>query len=73
MTSTNFPSVVELNFVRNPLNPELNPICHLLVLLGAHHILHVNRIRVNSKTGPISPYSNPVRSSLIHSTIHKSL
>jgi len=23
----------------NPLNAELNPICHLLALLGAHHIL----------------------------------
>ena len=31
----------------NPLNAELNLICHLLALLGAHHILHVNRIRVN--------------------------
>jgi len=31
----------------NPLNAELNPICHLLTLLGAHHILHVSRIRVN--------------------------
>jgi hypothetical protein len=30
----------------NPLNAELNPICHLLTLLGAHHILHVSRIRV---------------------------
>jgi len=30
----------------NPLNPELNPICHLLALLGAHHILHVSSIRV---------------------------
>jgi len=30
----------------NPLNAELNPICHLLTLLEAHHILHVNRIRV---------------------------
>ena len=29
-----------------PLNAELNPICHLLALLGAHHILHVSRIRV---------------------------
>jgi len=28
------------------LNAELNPMCHLLVLLGAHHILHVSRIRV---------------------------
>jgi hypothetical protein len=31
----------------NPLNAKLNPICHLLELLGAHHILHVSRIRVN--------------------------
>jgi len=30
-----------------PLNTEFNPICHLLALLGAHHILHVSRIRVN--------------------------
>jgi len=27
----------------NPLNAELNPTCHLLALLGAHHILHVSR------------------------------
>jgi len=32
------------------LNTELNPIYHLLALLGAHHILHVNRIRVKDKT-----------------------
>jgi len=31
----------------NPLNAELNPICHLLALLEAHQILHVSRIRVN--------------------------
>jgi hypothetical protein len=31
----------------NPLNAELNPICHLLALLVAHPILHNNRIRVN--------------------------
>ena len=30
----------------NPLNAELNPTCHLLELLGTHHILHVSRIRV---------------------------
>ena len=30
----------------NPLNAELNPICHLLALLGAHHILHIRRMRV---------------------------
>ena len=34
----------------NPLNPELNPICHLLALLGAHHFLHVSRIRVKLLT-----------------------
>jgi hypothetical protein len=33
--------------VFNPLNAELNPTCHFLALLGAHHILHVSRIRVN--------------------------
>ena len=27
----------------NPLHTELNPICHLMALLGAHHILHVSR------------------------------
>jgi len=32
----------------NPLNAELNPICHLLALLGTHHILHVSRIRVKA-------------------------
>jgi hypothetical protein len=31
----------------NPLNAELNPICHLLELLGAHHNFHVSRVRVN--------------------------
>jgi hypothetical protein len=31
----------------NPFNVKINPICHLLALLEAHHILHVSRIRVN--------------------------
>jgi len=26
---------------------SLNPICHLLALLGAHHIFHVSGLRVN--------------------------
>jgi len=34
----------------NPLNPELNPICYLLALLGAHHFIHVRRIRVKLLT-----------------------
>ena len=40
------PTCVEFN----PLKPELNPICYLLALLGAHHFLHVSRIRVKSLT-----------------------
>jgi hypothetical protein len=31
----------------NPLNAELNPICHLLALLGGATIVVVNRLRVN--------------------------
>ena len=34
----------------NPLNAELNPICYLLALLGAHHFLHFSRIRVKLLT-----------------------
>jgi hypothetical protein len=30
----------------NLSNAELNPICHLLALLGAHPIFHISRIRV---------------------------
>jgi len=33
----------------NPLNSELNPICHLLALL-AHHIFHVSGLRVKAST-----------------------
>ena len=31
----------------NPLNAELNPICHLLALLGGATIVVVSRLRVN--------------------------
>ena len=34
----------------NPLNTELNPICYLLAILGAHHFLHVSRIRIKLLT-----------------------
>ena len=39
---------VNVHFFINPLNAKLNPTCHLLALFGAHHILHVSRIRINS-------------------------
>jgi hypothetical protein len=32
----------------NPLNSELNPICYLLALFGAHLFLHVSMIRVKT-------------------------
>ena len=37
----------EQNAGINPLNAELNPICHFLALLGVHHIFHVSGLRVN--------------------------
>ena len=33
----------------NPLNAELNPIRHLLALVGARHFVHVSRIRVKGQ------------------------
>ena len=34
----------------SPLKPELNPICYLLALLGAHHFLHISRTGVKLLT-----------------------
>jgi hypothetical protein len=44
------------NFL-SPLNAELNPIRHLLALVGARHIVHVSRVRVN----PLNAELNPIR------------
>jgi len=40
----------EFFYIFNPLNPKLYPICYLLALLGAHHFLHVSRIKVKLLT-----------------------
>ena len=32
-----------------PLNADLNPIRHLLALVGARHVVHVSRIRVKAQ------------------------
>ena len=37
----------------NPLNAELNPICHLLTLLGGATIVVVSRLRVKIKLGEV--------------------
>jgi len=39
----------------NPLNAELNPICYLLALLGAHHIFHVSGLRVKLNSLKFAP------------------
>jgi len=56
----------------NPLNAELNPICHPLALLGAHHILYVSGIRVKSHSASVLKYditvilTNCVHSFVLH-------
>jgi len=50
LTVASLPNFTEMLFPLNPLNPELNPICYLLALLGAHHFLHVSRIRIKLLT-----------------------
>jgi len=47
----------------NPLNAKLNPIYHLLALLGAHHILHFNRVGVKPTKG--IAMGSPVSSTLL--------
>jgi hypothetical protein len=52
-----YPGENRITFVTaqiNPLNAKLNPICHLLALLGAHHILHVSRVRVNCAAATVT-------------------
>jgi len=44
-----------VNVIVNHLNAELNPICHLLALLGAHHIFHVSGLRVNDIVFHLKP------------------
>jgi len=38
--------MLEIKLKVNPSNAESNPICHLLALLEAHHILHISGLRV---------------------------
>ena len=41
-TTSLFEEALSQTKLINHLNAELNPICHLLALLGAHHIFHVS-------------------------------
>ena len=50
----------------NPLNADLNHICHLLALLGAHHIFHVSGLRVN----PFLNTTIEIFKNILHSLSH---
>jgi hypothetical protein len=47
----------------NPLNAELNPICHLLALLGGATIVVVSRLRVKCRIKSHLPFAGLIRSS----------
>jgi len=49
----NFKSHLQFWLTFNPLNARLNPLCHLLALLGVHLILHISRIRVKNRASYI--------------------
>jgi len=42
-SSVNYDHFRENSVGINPLNADLIPICHLLALFGAHHIIHISR------------------------------
>jgi len=49
-----YKTYIFLNTNFNSLNAELNPIWHLLSLLGTHPILHISRIRVKEQNVKIT-------------------
>jgi hypothetical protein len=51
---------VEYGF--NPLNTELNPICHLLALLGGATIVVVSRLRVKYKCSHVTYFLYDIHS-----------
>jgi hypothetical protein len=54
----------------NPLNDELNPTWHLLGLLGAHHILHISRIKVKSHLAVYNLHSHYAERKYKNMAIH---
>jgi hypothetical protein len=55
--------------VLNPLNAELNPICHLLALLGAHHIFYISGLRVKCQILMIS-HRTLINKGTLHASVH---
>jgi hypothetical protein len=57
----------------NPLNAELNPICHLLALLGAHLIFHISRIRVKMQVSSGRLWSMFISTKMYHAFTNHAL
>ena len=59
-----FPSrlfvIVRVSLVLDSLDAELNPICHLLALLRAHHIFHVSWVKDKRHFNPLNDEFNPI-------------
>jgi len=55
------------------LNAELNPICHLLALLGNHPILHISRMRFKEYFNTLNAQLNPICHLLALLGAHRSL
>ena len=51
----------------NPLNAELNPICHLLALLEGATIVVVSRLRVNDVVSVMAAYQPVVQACEVQS------
>jgi len=54
-------SAFKLHAIFNPLNAKLNPICHLLALLEAHHIFHFFGLRVKKSRLALGPTQHPIQ------------
>ena len=53
-----------LSAVVKTLNAELNPIRHLLALVGARHIVHVSRIRIKKCVEYLSSCTQTIQARL---------
>ena len=62
--------ITDLDLPVNPLNAELNPVCHLLALLGAHHIFHVSGLRVKDTTQQCTQVLQELTSNRKFNTFH---
>ena len=60
--------ISHLHFI-NPLNTKLNSICHLLALLGAHHIFYVSWLRANHQCNHVCNMAQWQQLKLVNTTV----